>query len=244
MFQLDTSLCFRRAHACYQMDARECVFRVHVYICVCTCTHMCVSRVHRRVFTCTHFCLPTRRVLVFQENTCLLLDEYSCVSVFLRAHKCVCVCVHACSTHVCVPLCTCVCAHLCACVSPTCTQRCVFTCAHMCGFIRHVYVFQVNTCLFSAEHPCVCSTCTHVCSRVRTCVFQLDTCLRSMRTHGCHRMSALACVPGAPLCECSRSSRVHICVFTCTHMCVPLVRTCVFHLDTCLCSRWTDVCST
>ena len=116
----------------------------------------------------------------------------------------------------------------------------------------------------------VCSTCTRMCSRVHTCVFQLDTCLRSRRTHGCHRMSTLVCVPGAHLCECSH---VHMCVFKCAPMCVPRVRTCVFHLDTgvrmlgcccwaswavrllgwavgrlllgsCLCSRWANVCFT
>ena len=35
------------------------------------------------------------------------------------------------------------------------------------------------------------------------------------------------CVPGAHICECSR---VHICVFTCAHMCVPRVRTCVLRV--------------
>ena len=136
----------------------------------CTCIFVCsrvrtyVPRVHRRVLTCAHFCVPTRHVFVSQENTCLLSDEYSCVSVFLRALRSVCSSVQYTCVGALVHMCVCV--HVCACVSPTCTHICVFTCAHMCGLIRHVYVFQVNTCLLSDEHSCVCvfHVYTYVCS--------------------------------------------------------------------------------
>ena len=57
------------------MNTRVCVFRVRINMCVC-------SRVHICVFTCTHVCVPIRHTVVFQENTCLLSDEHSCVSVF------------------------------------------------------------------------------------------------------------------------------------------------------------------
>ena len=58
------------------MNARVCVCvpGAHIYMCVC-------SRVHICVFTCTHVCVPIRHTVVFQENTCLLSDEHSCVSV-------------------------------------------------------------------------------------------------------------------------------------------------------------------
>ena len=41
------------------------------------------------------------------------------------------------------------------------------------------------------------------------------------------------CVPGARIYVCSR---VHICVFTCTHVCVPIRHTVVFQENTCLLS--------
>ena len=138
-------------------------------------------------------------------------------------------------------------------MSPTCTHVCVFTCAHMCVLIRHVYVFRVNTCLFSDEHSCVCVPRVHVCAHVCVCVFQFNTCLRSRRTRGCYRMSAMVCV-----CVCSGCTFMlvftcaHMCVHvhtyvssTCTHMCVLLghvfvfqVDRCVFHANTLLCARW------
>ena len=65
------------------MNARVCVFRVRIYIYIYICVCVCVcSRVHICVFTCTHVCVPIRHTVVFQENTCLLSDEHSCVSVF------------------------------------------------------------------------------------------------------------------------------------------------------------------
>ena len=67
----------------------------------------------------------------------------------------------------------------------------------MCVPIGHVFVFQVNTCLFSDERTCVCVcpgcayicvcvfTCTHVCVPIRhTVVFQENTCLLSDE-HSC-----------------------------------------------------------
>ena len=61
---------------------------------------------------------------------------------------------------------------------------CEFMCPHMFVAIGHVFVFQVNTCLFSDERTCVCVcvpgahiykyinmcvfTCTHMCVHVYT----------------------------------------------------------------------------
>ena len=120
------------------------MFRLHIYICAFMCTHMCVPLVHRRVFTCAHFRVPTRQVFVFQKNTCLFSDEYACLSVFLRAHKCV--CVFKCSTHVCVFPCAHV--HVCTCVSLTCTHVCAFTCANMCVLIRQCSRVHIWVCVF------------------------------------------------------------------------------------------------
>ena len=120
------------------MNARECVFRAHIYIYVSIYIYVykfiyiCIC-----VFTCTHFCVPTRHVFVFQENTCLLSDEYSCVCL------CFCVrinvCVHLCSTRVC-----------------SLVHMCVFTRADMCVLIGHVFAFQENTRLLSDGHAGVC----------------------------------------------------------------------------------------
>ena len=122
---------FRRTHVC--------VFRVRIYMCVC-------SRVHICVFTCTHVCVPIRHTVVFQENTCLLSDEHSCVSVFsARAEMCVFTCaVHMCVLHVC----TCVCVHVCAFASATCTHMCVhvytrvFQWTRVCVPGEHMFVFR------------------------------------------------------------------------------------------------------
>ena len=65
-FQLDTCLCSRRTHVCYQMNACVCVCvsapRAHV--CVFICTHVCVFHMYTFVSSCVHTC-------VFQLDTCL-----------------------------------------------------------------------------------------------------------------------------------------------------------------------------
>ena len=171
---------------------------------------MCVPRVHRRVFTCAHFCVSTRHVFVFQENTCCY-QMNTCVSVFLRAHKCLCSRVQ----------CTCVCSLVHMCVF-TCSHVClprvhIYLCSrlHTCVLIRHVYVFQLSTCLFSDEHSRVFHVYTYVCSRVpHVCSNWTRVCVPGEHT--------VVVFPGAHLCECSR---VHICVFTCIHRCAHVCST-------------------
>ena len=70
-----------QVNTCLFSDERTCVCvpGAHIYMCVCVCV---CSRLHICVFTCTHVCVPIRHTVVFQENTCLLSDEHSCVSVF------------------------------------------------------------------------------------------------------------------------------------------------------------------
>ena len=128
---------------------------------------------------------------------------------------------------------------------------CEFMCPHMFVPIGHVFVFQVNTCLFSDERTCVCVfrvriyiykyVCVHVytyvCSRVHTVVFQLDTRLCSRRPRVCYQMNTRVCLcfPRAHTCVCSHvqytcvcSTCAHVCVFTCAHLRLPRVRICVF----------------
>ena len=158
-------------------------------------THMCVSRLRRRVFTCTNFSVPVRHVCVPGDRVFVIRGALVHVCLcFPHAHKCVCsrvqyTCVCSTCAHVCV--------HVYTFVSSTCTHMCVHVCAHFSVPIGHVFVFQVNTRLFSDEHShvCVCVfrvhifVCVHVCGNVcstcfHTCVFELDKCLRSRRTHG------------------------------------------------------------
>ena len=95
VFQLDTRLCSRRPRVCYQMNTRvclcfprahkcvcshvqyTCVFHVCTCVCVFTCAHLRLPRVHICVFTCTHMRVPIGHVFVFQENTWLLSDEHN-----------------------------------------------------------------------------------------------------------------------------------------------------------------------
>ena len=65
-----------------------------------------------------------------------------------------CVCVSAPRAHVCVFICT----HMCV---PH-VRICDFMCPHMFVPIGHVFVFQVNTCLFSDERTCVCVPGAHI----------------------------------------------------------------------------------
>ena len=82
VFQLDTRLCSRRTRVCYQMNTRVCLCFPRAHKCVCShVQYTCVCSTCA-VFTCTHVCVPIRHTVVFQENTCLLSDEHSCVSVF------------------------------------------------------------------------------------------------------------------------------------------------------------------
>ena len=109
-------------------------------------------------------------------------------------------------------MCVVTCAHVCL------PRVHIYLCSrvHTCVLIRHVYVFQVNTCLFQMNTH-VCSTCTHMCVHVCTHVFQLDTCLR----------------------ECSR---VHICVFH-VYTCVFHLDTCLCFRWTDVCSMCTLLCA-
>ena len=145
-----------------------CVCSGCAYICVCVHVYTYVSsRAHTSVFQLdTRLCSRRTRVC-YQMNTRVCL-------CFPRAHKCV--CSHVQYTCVC---CTCahVCVHVCAFASPTCTHMCVHVYTHVCSN-GHVFVFQVNTCLFSDEHSCVCVfrvrvymcvfTCTHMCVHMYT----------------------------------------------------------------------------
>ena len=130
-------------------------------------------------------------------------------------------------------------------------RKCVLQVTEMCFPDTHTHVFQVyacvclcsrNTCLLSDERACVClcvrvpgahkcvclrvHTCvfhvytyvfrctrivyTYVYSLVHTCVFQLDTCMCSRRTHVCYQLNMCVCLLRAHMYVCSR---VHICVF-------------------------------
>ena len=78
------------------------------------------------------------------------MNSRVCVCVF-HTYTYVCSLVHICVSHVYTFLCSRV--HKYACVrrdtfvcSPV--HTCVFTCAHMCVAIGHVFVFQVNACVF------------------------------------------------------------------------------------------------
>ena len=78
-------------------------------MCVFTCTHMRVPRVHRCVFTCAHMCVSVGQVFALQENTWLLSNEHTCVPgahICECSHMCVHVCEYVCSTrtHMCVPV--------------------------------------------------------------------------------------------------------------------------------------------
>ena len=225
VFQLDTCLCSRRTRVCYQMNTRVCLcFCVRINVCVhvrstrvCSLVHMCVhlrtcvspTRTHICVFTCAHTCVLIIQVYVFQVNTCLLSDEYLCVSAFLCAHKCVCSRVqHTCGcsrVHMCAfQLDTCMCSRrtrVCY-QTNTCLLRmsvprvhiCVFKFAHMCVPTGHVLVFQENTCMQSDESVCVCigplRVHMYVCSNLHICVFhvytlvcsRVDTCVFQLDT--------------------------------------------------------------
>ena len=195
------------------MNARECVFRAHVYTYVCpTCTQ-----------TCVHFCVPTRHVILFQENTCLLSNEYSCVSVFLRAN----VSVHVCNPRVCVcvrvPFCTCVCSRVHMCVPHVYTYMCVhvYTYARatwtrvcvpggqVCVPREHMTMCYVN--MFSSYDIFSLQVCTCMCSRKRMIVFEVRTCV-------CVRFRRAFMLAHACTYVCS----------TCAHMCALLAQfTCV-----------------
>ena len=180
-FQVNTRL---RLCVCVCVCVR--VPGAQIYMCVCDrmytyacsmCTHMCVftwahmrfARVHICVFTCTHMCVLIRHVYAFQEKSCLLSDEV--------CSACTCMCVHM-YTYLC-STCTHLCVHACTHVRSNWTRFCVpgehmvvIRCVcllrvhmyvrsfvHMCAFhvpIGHVFVFRVNTCLFSDERTCVC----------------------------------------------------------------------------------------
>ena len=78
----------RHAHVvqentCLFSDEHVCVCLPPVHMCVFTCTHM----FHLYTFVCSraHMCVPTGHVFVLQDNTCLVLDEHSSVSVSARA---------------------------------------------------------------------------------------------------------------------------------------------------------------
>ena len=231
---------FRRTLVCV---CSGCTYTfIYIYMCAFTCTHMC-SRVRTCAFQ-LDTCLCSR---MLQDNTCLLSDKHVCVFVSApRADVCVFICAHACFTctylfvhvythvypnwtRVCVSgeyMIVFRCTHVFVCVPRV--QRRVFTCTHFCVPIRHVFVFQENTCLSSDEHSCVClcfpraHRCVCVCSRVQyTCVGVCSTCAH-MCVHACTFMSP-----------------------TCTHMCVPVghvfvsqVNRCVFHVNTLACARW------
>ena len=232
-----------------------CVFRARINVCVHMCsTHVCVprvlcSRVHICVFTCTHVCVPIRHTVVFQENTCLLSDEHSCVCVCSGcAYICVCVNVY---TYVCSRVHTSVFqldTRLCSRRTRVCYQMNtrVFLCfprAHKC-----VFTCAVHMCVF---HVCCVHVYTYVCSRVHTSVFQLDTRLCSRRTRVCYQMNTRVrlCFPRAHKCVCVFTCAVHMCVLhVCTCVCSH-VRICVSHVYTYVCSsvhtcvfQWARVC--
>ena len=109
------------------MNARVCVFRVHKYMCVFTCTHMYVPHVHICVFTCTHIYVSNwTRVCVPREHTAVIRRAGWCV---FRVYIYV-------SVHVCIYVSSRV--NICVCSM----------CAHMCVPIEHVFVFQMIRCVF------------------------------------------------------------------------------------------------
>ena len=167
VFQVSTCLLAdERARVCVP-GAHICVFS-RVDICVShVYTDMCL-RVHTSVFQ-LDTCLCSRRARIcYQMNTRVCL-------CFLRAHQRVCSCVQ----YTCVCSLVHMCVFMCAYVCLPRVHICVFTCLHMCVLMRHTYVFQVNTCVFSDERSCVCvfrvqksvypnvcSTCAHMCVHV------------------------------------------------------------------------------
>ena len=137
----------------------------HAHVCVFTCTHMRVPRVHTCVFTCAHMCTHFQLdTCLFQENTCLLSDEYLCVSVFLRAHKCVCSRVQYTCVRSLVHMLVLTCSHL-------YTYMCVHVCTHVCSYQTRAQMcvhvsnwtrvcVSKNIRLLSDERTNVCSGCT------------------------------------------------------------------------------------
>ena len=123
------------------------------YMCVFTCTQMCVRRVHICVFTCAHMCVLIRHVFAFQENARLLSDEHT--GVCSGAHIC---------THMCVPL-----GH----VFVFQVDRCVFHATHYYVLGEHVlhlriiFALQMCTCMCSRKHMIVFEVCACVCVRFR-----------------------------------------------------------------------------
>ena len=132
---------------------------------------MCVAGEQKCAFqTYTHMCSRSTHVCV-----CACSGR---AYIYIYIYIYVCVCVFACA-HMCVPH-----VHICAFAHMRVARVhiCVFTCTHMCVLIRHVYVFQENTCLLSDEHVRVCllpvhffcmcvhvhTLCVHACAHVRS----------------------------------------------------------------------------
>ena len=82
-----------------------------------------------------YMCVPIGHVFVFQVSTCLFLDN-------ARVRVCVC----SGRTYIYIYIYTYVCVHVYTCVCSTCTQTCVHVYTHV--SIAHVFVFQVNGCVF------------------------------------------------------------------------------------------------
>ena len=119
---------------CCQMNARECVFRAHIYIYIYLCLRVQIYVSHVYTDVCSRV-----RTSVFQLDTCLCARRTrACYQVNTR----VCVCVSACA-QMCV--CsrvqyTCVCSRVRMCVSHVYIYMCVHVYTHVCSYQKRVCV--------------------------------------------------------------------------------------------------------
>ena len=196
------------------------------YLCVCvytyvcsTCTHMCVH-VYTYAFPRVHICVSRVHTCAFQLDTCVCVcSRRTCL---LRMHMYVCSRVHTCAFQ----LDTCLCSrrtgeHM---YVVRRTRVCVWGSAPR----AHVGVFIWT--------HYVCSTCTHLCSRVHTCV-HVYTLAGLNWTRVCvsgEYMIVIRRTVHVYTCVCVQ--RVHRRLFTCTHFCVPNRHVFVLKENTCLLS--------
>ena len=149
---------------------------------------------------------------VFQLDTCLCSSRTRpCYQMNSRVSLCFCVrinvCVHVCSTHVCVPLSTCVCSRVRMCVSHVYTYMCVHVYTHVCSYQARVCVPCEHSCVYSTRTNMCVHVCTHVCSNCTRLFFHVCTyvcsrvhiCVLHVYAHVCSTWTGV-CVPGGQMC--------------------------------------------